>query len=321
MPVRKSGRQSGRSQRGVALLTAVLATALAATIAYAMVVSGEQATLRAEAANRSAQARLLARGLEDYALAGLLRDLESSPGLDHLNERWASMIPPLPYERGQIRARAEDLDGRFNINQLARPDGSIDVAMQNVFVRLLESQGLDRKLAAAVKDWIDADNMPELGGAEDLDYLRGSPSYRAPNRPLLDPIELRGVQGLDELGLRKLLPYLSALPRNLNDGGVQVINVNTASWPVLAAIAPELPQSKLEQWRARGTPWRTSDDVQKDFTEAGLSFPIEYLNRIGFVSHFFIAKAEVEIDGTSYQYTSLLERQAGVLAVRWRRRG
>jgi general secretion pathway protein K len=298
-----------------------MAVALASVIAYSLLDLSERDFDLTQTQSRAVQARLMARGLEDFALINLKRDFDADPNLDHLGERWASQLPPLPFDRGVIRALAVDLDGRFNINSIVRPDGSVDVAMRNALSRLVQGQGLDAQVVAAIKDWIDEDTIAELGGAEDIDYLRMDPPFRAPNRPLRDISELSGVRGIDARALSKLKPLLAALPTNSAQGALQTVNLNTAPFPVFKAFLPELEASKLEQLRTRGKPWRDMNTLEQDLAEAGLTLSGEYANRVGFSSQYFMARAEVEIDGAFYAFTSLMERRPGVLRVIWRRRG
>lgn len=304
-----------RSQTGVALLTALLVLALASAIAYALLDNAQRALAAATASDRGLQARQMARGLEEFALSALHRDGLADPGVDHLGEPWAGSLPPLPFDRGFVRARLQDLDGRLNLNALVRDDGTPDPVTQTRFERLLVELGLPAELKLTITDWIDPDSQALAGGAEDLDYLRERPAYRCPNRALSDASELLGVRGLDPPVWQRLRPFVATLPRG------NPVNLNTAPWQVLAAIVPGIEADMLERLRPGHRPWRSVDDFRAALVDQQLSLATGEEIGLEVSSRFFLATAEVELDGAGYQFQALLERSPTVLAVRWRQRG
>lgn len=304
-----------RHQRGVALLTALLVVALASVIAYGLLQAADRGMNSAQAGARGLQARLVARGLEEFALSALLRDEAATPGIDALTDPWAGNLPPLPFERGFVLAQLEDLDGKLNLNALVREDGSPDPLMQKRFQRLLERQRLPASLLPAMIDWIDPDSLSSSGGAEDGDYLRLNPALRTPNRELSDLSELRGLAGLDEEMLRQLSRWVAAVPR----GGA--LNLNTAPWEVLDAIVPGVDPAKLDTLRPAGVVWRSAEDFRLSLRGLNLELPPGEELQLGFASRWFRATATVELDGAAYHFQTLLERAPGVLAIRWRQRG
>jgi general secretion pathway protein K len=64
----------------------------------------------------SDQAYWVAVGGEDIARYYLEKDRNDS-GTDHLNEDWVEPLT-LPIEHGAVAGQLEDLQGRFNINNL-----------------------------------------------------------------------------------------------------------------------------------------------------------------------------------------------------------
>lgn len=300
---------------GVALLTALLVLALASVLAYGLLENAQRALSAASASARGQQARLMARGLEEFALSALNRDALADPGVDHLGEAWAGMLPPLPFDRGYLRARLVDLDGRLNLNALVREDGSPDPTTQQRLERLLVTLELPAQLKFTITDWIDPDAQALAGGAEDLDYLRERPAWRCPNRALTDPAELLGVRGLDPESWQRLRPFVSTLPRGA------LLNLNTAPWQVLASIAPGIQADAMERLRPGGVPWRSVDDFRAALGGLNLALAPGQEVGLGVASHFFLATADIELDGAGYQFQSLLERSPGQLSVRWRQRG
>jgi type II secretory pathway component PulK len=89
-----------------------------------------------------------------------------------------------------------------------------------------------QELAAALVDWVDADDVRQDGGSEDEFYQQQDPPYRASNLPLLSIDELRLVDGFDAALVEALRPYVAVWP--LAGGGG--INLNTAPSWVLAQL-------------------------------------------------------------------------------------
>ena len=145
------------AQRGVAILTAILIVAIGTVIAVNLMWQGTLDMRRAEAALAADQGLMLVQGAEAWAADILRQDLVESPNADHLGEVWATELPPLPVDGGTIIGRLEDLQGRFNLNNLVGPDGMENQLMRRQFERLLNSVDVDPALAGAVVDWLDPD--------------------------------------------------------------------------------------------------------------------------------------------------------------------
>jgi len=222
-----------RTQRGIALVTAVMIVAIAAAIA-AQIAFAHQIWFRQmeNVADRGAT-DWLRRGALHWASIALLEDAAQN-STDHLGESWAMGLPTLPVDGGTIKVSIEDAQSRFNLNSVAGKDPT-NLANLRVLQHLLEGLQLDPQLANAVVDWTDPDSEVSAGGAEDVDYLNFNPPYRAANRPMASVDELRLVRGFDAKTVAALLPYVTVLPVASN-----IINVNTASPKVLAALVDHL---------------------------------------------------------------------------------
>ncbi len=224
---------AARTQRGIALVTAVMIVAIAAAIA-AQIAFAHQIWFRQmeNVADRGAT-DWLRRGALHWASLALLEDAAQN-STDHLGESWAMGLPTLPVDGGTIKVSIEDAQSRFNLNSVAGKDPT-GLANLRVLQRLLEGLQLDPQLANAVVDWTDPDSEVSAGGAEDVDYLNFNPPYRAANRPMASVDELRLVRGFDAKTVAALLPYVTVLPVASN-----IINVNTASPKVLVALVDHL---------------------------------------------------------------------------------
>lgn len=295
-----------RRARGVALLTALLVVALAAALVAALLDDGSIALARTANVQRAAQADALSAGLEDWAIQILRRDL-AVDGIDASGDLWAQPLPPTPVPGGRIGGRMRDLGGCFNLNNLVGAQGVEPVQLE-LFRRLLLALKLDPGIADAAADWIDADLMPgAMRGAEDGAYLGLPRPYRAPNARIADASELRLVRGVDAAAWRALAPHVCALPTTTP------INANTATLPLLQALSPRLDAAaarRLHQDGARR--WSGVEAFRTDLEQAGVLDPVEQAaieRLVAFSSPYFLAQAEVVLDGIPFAYASVIQRR------------
>lgn len=295
-----SGR---RAERGVALVTALFAVALAVVLLAILLDAVETGQARSLTLARQLQADAYARGLEGWALEILRRDAAFDEGRDSYAEGWATGLPPTPVEGGMIVGRLIDQGGCFNVNNLVV--GGAEVGYQRArFERLLAALKLDPAIAAAVVDWIDPDSVPGQRGAEDAVYATRVPPYRSANRAMAHASELRAVAGVDEEVWRRLAPHVCALPPPTP------LNVNTATIPVLMALDPRIDEALARRLARDGRADRRSiEDFRRELDGAGIVLPD--LTGVGVGSTHFVAVAEIELDGIPFTRSALLERGRG----------
>lgn len=297
------------AQGGVALVTAILIVALATILATELMWQQHLHRRRAESNLGHEQARQYALGAEALAASVLMRDA-SNGEVDHLQESWANHIVPLPIEGGRLYGDIEDLQSRFNLNNLWRsgPDGQYDAVTFAQFQKLLNSLDLDPGLAEAVLDWLDPDQTPTgVSGAEDDRYTGLDPPYRAGNGYMTSASELLAIQGFDLEAYRTLAPYVTALlPGWCNTDDLTSINVNTAPGPVLLSLSPDLSESDVEgllEERERLGGWTNlssfDQHVEADILQYG------YLDT---QSQCFQAAVTVEFGSSRLTMYSLLDR-------------
>ncbi len=297
-------------QQGLALITAMLVVAIAATVA-AYVSLDQQVWLR-QAQNLSdrEQAEVVRAGAEEWAITILDKDAKNNGSTDNLTENWAKPLPPIPVEGGQITGQIVDAQGRFNINNLVLRNSGSD---KGVFTKLLESLSLDPNLINAVMDWIDTDSDPRPpDGAEDIDYYLLQPTpYRAANRIMTSVDELRLVRGFTPEMVEKLRPFLTALPQATE------INVNTAPPEVLGALF-SLPPSAVDQFVA-GRPYTDTGQVGqklKQLLDAGTKTP-----SYGITSSYFDVNVQTQFGRYRGTTQALIQRtQGGASRVLWHSR-
>jgi len=291
--------KSRRQQGGVALITAVLVVAIGTMIAVNLMWEGTLDLRRAESALAADQGLLYVQGAEAWAADILRQDLVDSPDADHLGEQWAIELPPLPVDGGTITGRLEDLQARFNLNNLVGADGMEDQLARSQFERLLNHLEIDPGLAGAVVDWLDPDTELRFPtGGEDVVYTSQDPPYRTANSMITSTSELMAIAGFDRDTYRRLAPYVTVLPRGTK------LNVNTASDVVLATLSDNLDlatAAALVEERAN------EEFLDIDGTFAGLVEP-DTLQEIDGVSEHFLLTATVTLGSNQLTMRSVLQR-------------
>jgi general secretion pathway protein K len=228
-------------QAGVALLTAMLIAAIATVAAVAMAARQQLDVRRTGNVLDTDQAYLFTLGVESWAKQILARDRRDGE-VDHPEEDWATILPPIAVEGAVVAGRIEDLQGRFNLNNLVDAEGRASDDDIQRFRRLLTALELDEGLADAVVDWTDSDIEPRFpSGAEDTVYLGMTPPYRAANALMESPSELLLVNGFTPEIYAALAPYVATLPARTP------VNVNTASAPLLMALSEGISESDATQ--------------------------------------------------------------------------
>ncbi len=288
-----------RQQRGVALITAVLVVAIGTMIAVNLMWEGTLDLRRAESALAADQGLLYVQGAEAWAADILRQDLVDSPDSDHLGEVWAIELPPLPVEGGAIVGRLEDLQGRFNVNNLIGADGMENQLARRQFERLLNNLEIDPALAGAVVDWLDPDtDLRFPTGGEDVVYTSLDPPYRTANSMITSTSELMAVAGFDREIYQRLAPYITVLPRGTT------LNVNTASAAVLSSLSDDLdPGTATSLVEQRGA----AEFVDIAATVEGLVDP-DTLQEIDGVSEHFLLTATVTLGSNQLTMRSVLQR-------------
>jgi general secretion pathway protein K len=217
-------------QRGVALITAIVLVAIATVLAVHI---GTRAALdlrRTAGLAALDQGWHVALGAEAWAAEILGEDVENDPGIDHLAEAWAQPLPGLPIDGGEVRGALEDMQGRFNLNNLVTPDRIANPKAIELFGRLLVQVGAQPRWATIMADWLDMDTMPDPEGAEDGTYLSQNPPYRAANAVVTTTTEMLALPGMTREEFERIRPYVAALPPGT------ALNVCTAKAAVLTAF-------------------------------------------------------------------------------------
>lgn len=315
------GRQlASQRQRGVALITAVLIVALAVILAVNVGFKGYLDQRRSMNMFSMDQGFEIAMGAEAWAADILRRDTQGGSKVDDFTEEWATPIPPIPVDGGEVTGQLEDLQGRFNINTLVRFDNGVlvkDPEAVDRFKILLQILEMDEKWADMIVDWLDTDIDPEFpSGAEDSVYTSLTPAYRPPNMRITRTSELLAINELGLEGFRKLEPFISALPADAT-----AINLCTAPPEVLDSLRGGDREYTLARDNVREMRKTRCYPSLPDF-EAGLSTQLRQQltgssqKVIGESSSYFRADIWVTIGTTRFTLYSLLYRAGGTNMIR-----
>jgi general secretion pathway protein K len=234
--------------RGSALLSALFIMTLVAIAATAMSVRLQQDIHRTRLVFATDKLYLASQAVTFWAMGVLHKPVEKLRvhSFDYPKNKRHD------YPDIETTGHLEDLEGRFNLNQLvtlkqqpSNPDETTKKkqANQAFFLSLLKNvlgdqPGNLQVIVAATDLWV---NEKPTGEGEDpfsATYLQQNPPYFAGFQPMTSVSEFRLVQGVSEQIYQSLRPYLAALPPPTR------ININTASLPVLMSLGAGLSESE-----------------------------------------------------------------------------
>ncbi len=292
-----------RRARGVALITAMLITAITGSLAAGLAWDNALDVRRTMVLLYHEQGTLVAMGAESW-IQNILRDDGIDTENDHLGELWASELPGLPVDndsvQGAVTGKVEDLQGRLNVNNLIDSNGELDQVVWEQFKRLLVILDIDPRFAGLTYDWIDTDDSASFpDGAEDSIYTGLTPPYRTFNRSLVNVTELAALEGMDKASFDILLPHITALPRGTT------INVNTATPAVLQSLGDDLDATTVESWISMREEGGFPRELDQTFSTL---INEEMLAKISDTSSYFQLKAVVQIDTVRVTYYSVIFR-------------
>ena len=288
-----------RPQRGIALLIALLAVALAAVLIAGLLDRGELALARTRNALRASQAEAYAQALEAYAVDVLIKD-NGEGAQDTHADLWAAPLPPQEVPGGIIIGSLTDLNGCINLNNLASADAATSAAWVTVLANLLRNAGVDPAIANEAKAWIhspdDADSF----------YLAQPVPYRSAQRPFAHVSELRLVRGVTSDVYARIAPYLCALPTGTK------LNVNTASVPVLMALGRNITKAQAERlWQGGRAQYDGTFLSAPEWRGVPVDTALTLDCCLGASSSYFLARGDVRLDDVPFTFFSVIERTGG----------
>lgn len=298
--------------RGVALITALFVVVLASIAATALLSSTGIAIRRTENLQDSEAAWWYANGLESW-VAGLLKRRPGQPDVDGLGDPWAQPVSYLPFGRGGVSGQLIDLQGRFNLNNLAATGTAGTYYRQQFRLLLANLPGVDLTgvpdLGSAVQQWISTLPVNGNPGAPIVDatyYLSLAVPYRPSKQLMSSPSELLAVQGVTPQIYQALKPYITALPQS----GTK-ININTAPLPVLLSLAPDVDATKLQDFAKNrvNAPLQKVEDAYSG--KDNLLPPDVKSSYISVDTSYFQLQAQIQVGSDRMMLYSDIYRQQG----------
>jgi general secretion pathway protein K len=122
-----------------------------------------------------------------------------------------------------VRVRLDDVGASLELNSASEAE------LRGLFGALRIDFGQADRLAQAILDWRDADDLRRGRGAEAADYLRQGLTSTPGNRPFARLGELRGVLGMTDALYARISRYLTLR-------GLGRVNLSAAPRPVLLAL-------------------------------------------------------------------------------------
>ena len=268
-----------RRQAGAAVIVAMLIVALAAIVASNFMFRTYLHGRKLENAGNAGQARWLLRAAEQWGAAVLFDD-EQQSSVDHRGEIWAQEMPPVEAEGYRIAGRIEEMSGKFNINGLIS-GGKVDEIQLEIFRRLLTHLRLPVRLADAIAD-------------------RFESVLRSENRLFADMDELLEVKGMTAEFVDRLRLHATVLDRP------GLINVNTASPELLAALSPTLTVDEAHVLAAKRDHayFRNSGDLRNAL---GKQHVVDE-KQVAFSSRYFLVIVSISRDRVALESRALWER-------------
>jgi general secretion pathway protein K len=317
--------KAARTQRGAALLMAMLTVTLVATFAAASMWQQWRSVEVEQAERARVQSAWILTGALDWARLILREDAKSAGigGPDHLSEPWAVPLEEarlstfLAAEKGVATVSSDDgaldafLSGQIvdqqallNVNNLVE-NGKISESGLKSFARLFELLGLPPAQLSAL--------------AENLRFAADtSPANRSVSMASLMPQQVDQLVwlGLAPETVAALRPYVTLLP----PGWRTTVNLNTASAEVIYAAVDGLSMAdaqRLVSERGRSH-FRSVQEAAKLVSRELPDFTTDHVS-IG--SKFFESRGRLRLGQVVVEERSLLQRdQAEVRAIR-RERG
>jgi general secretion pathway protein K len=299
-------RINHQRQQGVALVTVILIVALMTTIVSRLSLMNSIWLRQVDNSAALVQAGQATRAAQTW-ISDILKNDDNT--FDAQTDDWAQPVIPVPIAWGEMFGWIEDMQSRFNVNNLINENGNIAPIEVVRFRYLLVNLELDPAIADAVVDWIDTDGIVTgSDGAEDLYYMGMERPYLAANRPIIDEREMLQIKGIDQTAWNRLEPYICALPERTK------VNINTAKPEVVAAVFynPDTKQEFIQQARSLSEQVMTEPFASAGELNAALSeTPGLNIDSLVINSGYFRAHTQMMFGNVEQRMTTLYQRNSG----------
>jgi general secretion pathway protein K len=290
-----------RRQRGVAVVTALLLTALAITIVASLFWQQQVQVRSVENQRLHLQTRWILRGALDWARLILRQDGNDNQKITRADGVWATPLAETRLDQYVERERVQgedyaatlkgqvyDAQSRYNLANLANA-GTVNHGEVQVFRQLLGLLQLDAGLADAAARQVAKGRTPEGGRAGTTGAMP------------LQRVEDLAEAGFTPAAIERLREFVIVL-----EPGVKV-NVNTAKAEVLAALVQGMSLSEAQTLVAARKS-RTYSDVGS-FTASFQQANRQVLSTLLDVhSNYFLVLSQVRLDRAVLESWALIRR-------------
>jgi general secretion pathway protein K len=301
-------------ERGAALLTVLLLVAIIAVMATTALERLRLSTRLTANSVALDQARGLALAAEALATGRVTDLLRRDSSRVTLAGGWSNRPYTIPLPGGLATARVSDGGNCFNLNSLVADLDGIYVTDPTTvaqFARLARLLNVPNGegIAAAAADWIDSDDQALGTGAEDSAYAGLTVPYRTAGTLMVDPSELRAVEGVTGEAYRKLLPWLCTLPRPVRS----TLNVNTLTpeqAPLVAMLLPDtlgIDRARALLLRRPPIGYAEPADFWKPLSESGITPDLAAQQQAGVTTKWFDLRVNVAVGGSELQERALID--------------
>lgn len=242
-------------RRGFALLSALWLMMMLSGLGLHIALSARSARLAAANRIESARTRAAADAGVQHAKARLVAQLQAMDDAGVAGQYGlldVDYLIPDTTDVGDVRyvVRLRDAGSRININL-----ASVNT-LRDLMIALQLDAGLSDRIAQAIVDWRDSDDLSHPRGAERDDYLRRHAPLLPTNSPFARSDDLRDVREMNEAAYTTLRPFITI-------AGSGLINPNSARRPVLLSVPGFSPAivDEIERLRESGVAFTTADQL------------------------------------------------------------
>jgi general secretion pathway protein K len=205
---------------------------------------------------------------------------------------------------GKLIVKVEDENAKFNLNSLILPNGTLNKTAYESFKKLLTRLELDEQIADKITDWINRNRKTGLGILE----------VSAKNAYMNSVDELWLIA--DSKACEKMVPLVTVY--GIGAVYANIININTASVPVLMALDDTMTSALAERivnYRSIEPFKQTSDIVKVAGFEGSLGQSL--IGKIAVKASNFRITSEASQDRLKRIIDCVVENSGGGFTVRY----
>ena len=300
-----------RSQRGVAVITALLLTTLAVTIVASLFWAQQVQVRSMENQRLHLQTKWILRGALDWARLVLRQDGIDTQSYTSLTSVWNTPLAETRLDQYIERERVQgenfdatlsghiiDATSRYNLTNLSNGQ-IVNVLHLEIYKRLLANLQLDPALAERTAKAVAAAAEPpprEEGSTAPVVTRSSSPIALSRLEDLLS------IPGYTPAIVDKLREFAIVLPK-----GAETVNVNTAPAEVISALVKNfsVAQASALVTRRKQAYYRKKEDFKQQLYEAE---PV-LAEAWDVKSEWFLVQSRIRLDRAALDAEALVERK------------